>query len=82
MGPNHAGVMRRQANQARTDAIIAAELKRLRWKQTDLKRRAKSNPSKLALAARLRRETTVTIQERADQLQMGSRKSMAPKLHA
>jgi hypothetical protein len=30
----------------------------------------------------LRRETTMTLQEIADRLEMGSRKSMAPKLHA
>ena len=82
LGPNHAGEMRRQASQARADEIIAAELKRLRWQEADLRRRAKSDPGKLALAARLRRETTLTIQQIADRLQMGSRKSVAPKLHA
>ena len=35
-----------------------------------------------ALAARLRRETRLTRQQIADRLQMGSRKSVAPKLHA
>ena len=81
LGPNHAGGMRRQANQARADGIIAAELERLRWKPAKLSRRPKCDPGKLALAARLRRETTLTIQEIADRLQMGSRKSVAPKLH-
>ena len=37
---------------------------------------------KLALAARLRRETTLTIAQIAERLRMGSRKSVAPKLHA
>jgi REP element-mobilizing transposase RayT len=82
LGPDHAGQMRRQANLARADRIMAAELKRLRWNEAELSRRAKSDPAKLALAARLRRETTLTIQEIADRLQMGSRKSVAPKLHA
>ena len=41
-----------------------------------------NDPGKLALEARLRRETTMTIQEIADRLQMGSRKSVAPKLHS
>jgi REP element-mobilizing transposase RayT len=82
LGPNQAGAMRRQSNQARAEGIIAAELKRRRWQEADLSRRAKSDPVKLALAARLRRETTLTIQEIADRLRMGSRKSMAPKLHA
>jgi putative transposase len=82
LGPNHAGEMRRQANQARAEGILAAEMKRLRWKAADLTRRAKSDPGKLALAALLRRETTMTLQDIADRLQMGSRKSLAPKLHA
>jgi hypothetical protein len=33
------------------------------------------------MAARLRRETTLTIQQIADRLRMGGRKSIAPKLH-
>jgi hypothetical protein len=37
---------------------------------------------KLALAARLRRETTLTIAQIAERLRMGGRKSVAPKLHA
>jgi hypothetical protein len=36
---------------------------------------------KLALAARLRRETTLTIAQIAERLRMGGRKSVAPKLH-
>ena len=58
------------------------ELKRLRWSQADLSHRAKNDPGKLALASRQRRETTLTVQEIADRLWMGSRKSVAPKLHA
>ena len=88
LGPNHAGEMRRQANQARAEGIIAGELKRLRWKPGELSRRAKNDPGKLAMAARLRRETTLPLKwiaQRAhlgaDRLQMGSRKSVAPKLH-
>ena len=81
LGPNHAAEMRQEADRARADRIIEGELKGLQWKEADLSSRAKSDPGKLALAARLRRETTMTIQEIADRLQMGSRKSVAPKLH-
>jgi len=73
---------RKTLAEARAEGIIAEELKRLRWQAAVLNRRAKSDPGKLAMAARLRRETTMTIQEIADRLQMGSRKSIAPKLHA
>jgi len=43
--------------------------------------RAKSDPAKLALAARLRRETTLTIRQIAQRLAMGSWKSLNHKLH-
>jgi len=82
LGPNHSGEMREEADRVRAEAIIGAELKRLRWKEADLSRRAKSDPGKLALAARLRRETTRTIEQIASRLRMGSRKSVAPKLRA
>jgi REP element-mobilizing transposase RayT len=82
LGPEHAGMIGRQANQAGAEGIIAAELGKLRWKEADLRQGAKVGPGKLALAARLRRETTLTIQQIADRLRMGSRKSVGPKLHA
>ena len=82
LGPNHSGALREQAEKARAEALIGAELKRLRWKEADLSRRAKSDPGKLALAARLRRETTLTIEQIARRLRMGSGKSVVPKLHA
>src|SRR5208283_3746606 len=82
LGPNHSGEMREQAERARAEGIIAAALKQMRWKETDLCRRAKNDAGKMALAARLRRETTLTIEQIADRLRMGSRKSVAPKLHA
>jgi len=43
--------------------------------------RAKSNPEKMAMAARLRRETTLTIPLIAKRLNMGSWKSFNAKLH-
>jgi hypothetical protein len=48
----------------------------------DLNDGAKVDADKLALAARLRSETTLTIQQLADRLHMGSRKSVGPKLHS
>ena len=82
LGPEHAGMIGRQANQAGAEGIIAAELGKLGWKEADLRQGAKVGPGKLALAARLRRETTLTIQQIAVRLRMGSRKSVGPKLHA
>ncbi len=43
--------------------------------------RAKSDPLKLALAARLRRETTLSIKQIADRLSLGKPKGAKSNLH-
>ena len=52
-----------------------------RWTARDLQERPKSDPAKLALAARVREETTLTISWLARRLHLGSWKSFASKLH-
>ena len=47
----------------------------------DLEQRNRSAPEKLELAARLRRETTLTIREIAQRLHLGSWKSATTRLH-
>jgi hypothetical protein len=49
--------------------------------ETELGSRTKTDPGQMALAVRLRKETTLTIAEIAQRLQMGSRKSIGPKIH-
>ena len=51
--------------------FIAAELKRRKWREADLAKRAKSDSAKVALAGRLRAETTVTVAWMAERLSMG-----------
>lgn len=58
-----------------------AELQRLKWSGVVLGREAKTHPKKLALAARLRRKTTLTVREIASRLLMGSRKSLNHQLY-
>ena len=53
--------------------IVAEELKQRRWKETALKTRPKGDPAKVALAARLRAETTMTLGWIAERLGMGTR---------
>ena len=81
LGEPHSGALRRESERARAAAIIAEQLKRLGWKEAELRRRPKSDASKMALASRLRRETTLTIGEIAERLHMGSRKTLSSKLH-
>jgi hypothetical protein len=51
------------------------------WSSEDSGGRAKSEPLKLALAARLRRETTLSIRQIADRLNLGKPKGAKSNLH-
>jgi len=75
------GELRRETSQDKAGRIIRDELKRLGWKESDLTKRVKGDPSKLALGERLRHETTLTIREIAERLRMGSWKSLNNKLY-
>ena len=55
------------------EQIIAEELKRRRWQEADLKTRPKGHSVKVALAVRLRVETTLTVGWIAERLGMGTR---------
>jgi len=56
-------------------------VRRLGWKETDLSCRRKNDPGKLALAARLRRETTLSLKWITARVGLGSSKSANTKLH-
>jgi len=81
LGESHAGGLRRESAELRAERIVAEELGRLGWSEAQLGERRKSDPAKLALAARLRRETTLTVGWIAHRLHLGTRKSAAVKLH-
>ena len=59
---------------------LAEACQKTGW-QEDLKRRRKNDSAKLDLAARLRRETTLTIKAIAALVQLGSSKSANANLH-
>jgi len=80
LGPNHSGARRREASEAGAEAIIAQELRRLNWAEGELSRRAKSDPGKVALAAKLQRETTLTIGQIARRLHLGTRNTLSTNL--
>ena len=60
---------------------MAEELRRLGWKVTDLAGRRKSDPGKLAVAAQLRKETTLPLKWIAARVRLGASKSASAKLH-
>jgi hypothetical protein len=78
---NHRHELKRESAEFKAERIIQEELKRLRWNAGELGRRRKSDPGKLAIAARLRRETTLALPWIAARLQAGTWKSLNAKLH-
>jgi REP element-mobilizing transposase RayT len=73
MGAEHYGGKRAEAEAAKAERIIAEELRRRRWREAELKTRPKRDEAKVALAARLRAETTSTVGWIAQRLEMGTR---------
>ena len=78
---HHSAELRRQSAEAIAEQIIAAELLRLGCTRQDLASGRKNNPDKLAIAARLRKDTTLTIKAIAALVGLGSSKSANAKLH-
>ena len=81
LGEHHAGELHRASAEAKAERIVAEELKRRGWKEKDLVGRRKNDPSKLELAARLRRETTLTLKAIAARVHLGSSKAANANLH-
>src|SRR5437667_7789175 len=81
LGDHHSGELKRETADARTERIIAEEMARLGWSKEQLAQKPKSDPGKLAIAARLRAETILTIRQIAAKLQMGTWKSANSRLH-
>jgi REP element-mobilizing transposase RayT len=80
VGSNHPGATRKEAAHERAEAIIAKELRRKRWSEGELAKRPKTDAAKVAIAARLRRETTMAVEEIARRLRMGTRNTLSAKL--
>jgi len=80
LGKHHAGELKREGAEAKGERIIREELTRLRWTESELTEKPKSDPAKLAVAARLRRETTLTLAWVAARLRLGAWKNAAADL--
>jgi REP element-mobilizing transposase RayT len=55
LGRHHSGALRQESAQVKAERIIAEELRRLGWQESDLPARPTRDPGKLARAGRLRR---------------------------
>jgi REP element-mobilizing transposase RayT len=72
LGAEHFGEERLESDVEKAERILSEELKRRGWKETDLPKRAKGDPGKVKMAARLRGETLVTVKWIAERLGMGT----------
>ena len=81
LGEYHSGELRRETAEAKAERIVAEELSRQGWNENDLATRRKSDPGKLRIAARLRRETTLTIKAIASRVHLGSSRSAYVRLY-
>jgi len=82
LGEHHSGELLHETAQAKSDWIVDEELRRLGWNEADLANRPRSDPAKLAIASRLRKETTLTIKAIAARAHLGTSKSANARLHS
>ena len=69
----HYGDELRESAEARAQGLIVRELSRQGWKESDLEVQPKGHRVKVRLAARLRRESTVSVEWIALKLRRGTR---------
>ena len=80
-GPHHYGEELRESAQEKAERLVGEELKKRKWKEEELGRRRKGDAAKVAIARRLRRETTMTLGWIAQRLRMGARTHLAHLLY-
>ena len=81
MGEHHYGEERRECAEDKAARLVAAALKKEGWKESDLALRRKGDPVKIALARRLRQETTMPLKWICHRLEMGSWKAVNRRLY-
>jgi hypothetical protein len=80
-GKWHYGEAVQESAEARAERIVSEEMKRRKWDAKALASRRKGDTGKVAMAQRLRRETTVTLAWIAERLQMGTKTHLAHLLY-
>jgi REP element-mobilizing transposase RayT len=71
-GPRHTRADIRESGLAKAERIVQEELAQLGWRGEDLRRHRKGDGRKVRMAARLRRETTMTLAWIGQRLEMGA----------
>ena len=81
LGENHSGELHRETAEQKANRIVSEELSRRGWTESDLAAGRRSDPGKLAIAARLRKETTLPIKWIAARVQIGTAKGAKSVLY-
>ena len=81
LGDNHPGQARLVRAEVKAERLVREQLQLLGWTEADLAARRRSDPSKLAIAARLRAETTLSLKPIAERLNLGKPKGAKTNLH-
>lgn len=71
-GAEHYGEERLETDVAKAERILREELRKRRWPEAELAKRAKGDLAKVKIAGRLREETLVTVKWIAERLGMGT----------
>ena len=72
IGQHHFGALRLEVAQTKAERIIGEELGRMDWAEADLVSHRKRDPRKVAIAVRLRKETTLSVKEISARLHSGT----------
>lgn len=81
LGENHSGELHRETAEQKANRTTYEELTCLGWPESDFAMRRRSDPGKLALADRLRKETTLPVKWVAMRVQIGTTKGTKSMLH-
>ena len=71
----------RESTEAKAERMVREELRRRKWTERTLSERRKGDPEKIAIARRLREETTMTLAWVANRLNMGTQTHLAHLLY-
>ena len=77
----HYGEELRESDEMKAERIVVEELKSRRWEASELSERRKGDEGKLAIARRLREETTMTMAWIAERLKMGTKTHLSHLLY-
>jgi hypothetical protein len=76
-GPSHFGEAVQEAEAVQAERMVVEGLKRMGWREADLKARRKGEPRKVELAWQLRSQTTMPLAWIAERLNLGTRGHLA-----